>query len=267
MTNRAEKIRTIYAIILSVFIGAVGIALVCVAADIYYSGEGPGLIYSREIVGDRLKKLAIPLICLLAAIIAGAIFPAFETKAKRTSEATLQKLKRRMPAGGSGEEFERARKAYHNETVLKIFAWCLALVLALICAIVSLVYLSKTAHFREGDLSRQILNMVKTVLPCTAVSVLAFVGASVVNGVCSQEQVKQLKIMIKCGSREIALPAEIEILDRVKKVASHDITLWAVRGVVFLIAVAFIIAGVLNGGARDVLVKAINICTECIGIG
>ena len=70
MTNRAEKIRTIYAIILSVFIGAVGIALVCVAADIYYSGEGPGLIYSREIVGDRLKKLAIPLICLLAAIIA-----------------------------------------------------------------------------------------------------------------------------------------------------------------------------------------------------
>ena len=36
MTNRAEKIRTIYAIILSVFIGAVGIALVCVAADIYY---------------------------------------------------------------------------------------------------------------------------------------------------------------------------------------------------------------------------------------
>ena len=73
--------------------------------------------------------------------------------------------------------------------------------------------------------------------------------------------------MIKCGSREIALPAEIEILDRVKKVASHDITLWAVRGVVFVIAVALIIAGVLNGGARDVLVKAINICTECIGIG
>lgn len=267
MTNRAEKIRKIYAIILSVFIGATGIALICVAADIYYSGEGPGLIYSREIVGERLKKLAIPLICLLAAIIAGAIFPAFETKAKRTSEETLQKLKRRMPAGGSGEEFERARKAYHDETVFKLIGWCSALAIALICAIVSLVYLSKTAHFREGNLSQQILNMVKTVLPCTAVSILAFVGASVVNGVCSKEQIKQLKIMIKCGSREIALPAELEALDRVKKVASHDITLWVVRGIVFTVAVAFIVAGVLNGGARDVLVKAINICTECIGIG
>ena len=28
-----------------------------------------------------------------------------------------------------------------------------------------------------------------------------------------------------------------------------------------------IILGVYNGSARDVLIKAINICTECIGLG
>ena len=32
-------------------------------------------------------------------------------------------------------------------------------------------------------------------------------------------------------------------------------------------AIGFIIAGVLNGGMEDVLNKAINICTECIGLG
>ena len=32
-------------------------------------------------------------------------------------------------------------------------------------------------------------------------------------------------------------------------------------------AIALIALGVLNGGMRDVLVKAINICTECIGLG
>nr|WP_251616997.1 CD1871A family CXXC motif-containing protein [Pumilibacter muris] len=32
-------------------------------------------------------------------------------------------------------------------------------------------------------------------------------------------------------------------------------------------AVSFIIAGIFNGGARDVLIKAVNICTECIGLG
>ena len=41
----------------------------------------------------------------------------------------------------------------------------------------------------------------------------------------------------------------------------------ATRLVLAALALLFIILGVMNGGARDVLVKAINICTECIGLG
>ncbi|MBQ6289225.1 MAG: hypothetical protein IJK71_08270 [Clostridia bacterium] len=40
-----------------------------------------------------------------------------------------------------------------------------------------------------------------------------------------------------------------------------------IRTVVIIAAVILIIAGILNGGALDVLVKAINICTECVGLG
>ena len=36
---------------------------------------------------------------------------------------------------------------------------------------------------------------------------------------------------------------------------------------ILLIAAVLIAAGILNGGLRDVLIKAINICTECIGLG
>lgn len=39
------------------------------------------------------------------------------------------------------------------------------------------------------------------------------------------------------------------------------------RVAVGVVAVAFIIAGILNSGAGAVLTKAINICTECIGLG
>ena len=42
---------------------------------------------------------------------------------------------------------------------------------------------------------------------------------------------------------------------------------WIIRAIVFVIAITFIILGVFNGGVRDVLIKAINICTECIGLG
>lgn len=39
------------------------------------------------------------------------------------------------------------------------------------------------------------------------------------------------------------------------------------RLTILCLGVLFIILGVMNGGSRDVLVKAINICTECIGLG
>lgn len=39
------------------------------------------------------------------------------------------------------------------------------------------------------------------------------------------------------------------------------------RGILLLAAIVFILLGVMNGGARDVLYKAIAICTECIGLG
>ena len=47
----------------------------------------------------------------------------------------------------------------------------------------------------------------------------------------------------------------------------NSILLLCARIVVGVTAVVFIIVGALNGGANDVLIKAINICTECIGLG
>jgi len=41
----------------------------------------------------------------------------------------------------------------------------------------------------------------------------------------------------------------------------------ALRIAVGALAVGLIALGAANGGMRDVLVKAINICTECIGLG
>ena len=40
-----------------------------------------------------------------------------------------------------------------------------------------------------------------------------------------------------------------------------------VRLVIALLALTLIILGLANGQAKDVLNKAINICTECLGLG
>ena len=39
------------------------------------------------------------------------------------------------------------------------------------------------------------------------------------------------------------------------------------RGILIVASIVMIIVGINNGGTEDVLQKAINICTECIGLG
>ena len=41
----------------------------------------------------------------------------------------------------------------------------------------------------------------------------------------------------------------------------------AVRAAVAAAALILILLGILNGSARDVLIKAIHLCSECIGLG
>ena len=43
--------------------------------------------------------------------------------------------------------------------------------------------------------------------------------------------------------------------------------MFKIRLAVLIIAVICIIAGAVNGNMKDILIKAINICTECIGLG
>ncbi len=44
-------------------------------------------------------------------------------------------------------------------------------------------------------------------------------------------------------------------------------TIRNVKIAVFVIAIVFIAAGIFNGSMEDMLIKAVNICTECVGLG
>ena len=263
-----ERIRLIYAIFLSAFVVAVGLAFICVAADIYFTGKDTGVIYSQAIVAGRLKAFIAPIVLLIAAIIAGGVvFPLYEVKAKRKSEDTLKKLQARKPSGGEGEEFDRAEKQYTMISKIRLIVWISALVVTLVCVIVSLCYVCDASHFPAVDVTEEIFAMVKYILPFVIVAFVVICAAAIYNGIATEKQLKELKTMIKHGNGEVTTKTEPAAVAVAKEVAAHKATLWSVRGAVFVIAVAFIIAGAINGGAHDVLIKAINICQECIGLG
>lgn len=266
--ERSEKFRLIYSIFLGVFTVAVGIAIICVTADIYYSGKGTEVIYSRAIVGERLTALAIPLVFLIAAVIFGAIFPLYKVKASRPPENTLKKLAARIPQSGDGEDFSVAKAAYKKANTIRLVAWLVALAVVLASAIAVLCYIVNTAHFKSEDMTADIFAMTANILPWLAAAFAASIAAAVVSHVFANKQISAAKTMIKNGDKaSVAQKTEPAFISTIKNIIAKPAFLWAVRGAVFVLAVVFIIVGIVNGGAKDVLVKAINICTECIGLG
>lgn len=54
---------------------------------------------------------------------------------------------------------------------------------------------------------------------------------------------------------------------KVDNAAPEGKAVTAVRCAVLALAAVLIVLGVANGGMKDVLIKAIKICTECVGLG
>lgn len=264
---KKEKIQQIYAIVIGVFVVAIGIALICVAADIYYSNRDSGVVFTREIVGERLRAFIAPFVILIVAIAAGVIFPIYEVRAKFTSENTARLLSSKLPSGGDGEEYEAALVRFGKLNKLRIVLWSVTGALLLGCTIATLCYMLNSANFPSENITLEIFGLVGNVLPWIATAFVVLIVASVLSGVIAKRRVKEIKTLIKFGNGEKATDREIKFISDLRKLLSNNVSLWVVRGVVFAVGVTFIVLGVLNGGANDVLIKAINICTECIGLG
>ena len=75
------------------------------------------------------------------------------------------------------------------------------------------------------------------------------------------------------NDRPVADPALINLYKKEREDASAAAgpadprRLRLIRAAVLIIAVLFVIAGVLNGSMEDMFIKAVNICSECIGLG
>lgn len=273
--QKLRDARFIYSVILGLMVFAVGLAIICVTADIYYSGKGTGVIYTREIVGERLEKLAIPLLILIAYAIAGVAFPFAETRVKTVNGKAFSNLRRRVPSEseeGYEAEYENARKRYVANTAWRIALWATALAVTVAGAIYSVVYLVKASEFAGADITAEVFEIAKHVLSWTVASLGVLAIASAVGAYLQKKQIKAMGEMIKYGDSESrcgSAPIQriVAVGEGARSFASHKVTVWTVRAVIIAIGVTFIVLGVLNGGARDVLIKAINICQECIGLG
>ncbi len=269
-----RKLRFYYGIALSVLTVVLAVWFIAETADLYYSGlASGGEIYSRAIVGVRLRRLAIPSVLWILSIIGGFVFSvlfpvAKKGRVKQNAGTALRKLKRRMP-NAQGEEFLAEKNNFTRLERSRYILYAVAALFSLASAIVTIVYLSNTGHFAAVNLNAEILAMVKGVMPWIGVSLLLFVAATLYEHFTVKREIESMKKLLLLG-RGAPVEQPSALLQKYRAgmaVVESEKTKWVVRGVVLAVGLTFFIVGICNGGANDVLFKAINICTECIGLG
>ena len=236
---------------MAVLSAACAVCLIFSCVDIYKSGA-----FSPEAISFAFSKIALPIYLFLIGVIAGIIVWIFseesEVKVRSTIDPriTSRKLRARL------SKIEGAKKITVRERRVRIISLCVAVTLCVTSAIYPLIHILNRDHFSNTDVNAEIIAATLTVIPFLLVCFISLAVYSKIENDSFKREIADLKAL--GGKFSTEAPA---------KYAENRRALILVRIAVAIVAITFIVLGVLNGGANDVLQKAIKICTECIGLG
>ncbi|MBO7709214.1 MAG: hypothetical protein J6S83_02015 [Lachnospiraceae bacterium] len=222
-------------------------------------------IYTREIAAEKLAPVAPLFFASVGLLIAGAMLGIKDENAGkpvRDPEPGRDLMVSRVPVPSDDMKKERRRQKNVRLAGLAVFA---------LCMIPLALYLINPAHFPEQDLEGMFHGLLRVFIPWTAVGI----GALAVTSVMREKSIVRETEAAKVRLKEEAAAADPGQAEQVKEAGqttagSHTTKtghLKTVQVMTAVLALILIIAGIINLSARDVLYKAITICTECIGFG
>ena len=261
--------RLIYGWVFSAFTLVVAALFIWQVLDIYIGGKAQGLAssFSYELVSHRIRTvIAVPFWLWIAFIVIGFIlwqlFPVPEKLKPITDERyVLYRLQKRLPSE-VGEDLKSSFEyVKRQQKFLRILHYSLWGVVALYLIYV-IAYMSVPSNFPNEDKTHEMLNAAKWLLPFAAI---VFAAGCAYVIMLKNSAIKQLP-HLKQLTKGINKPQPVQP-NKFKSIIDHKYFKLGVRLAVACVGVAFVIAGCFNGSVREVFYKAINICTECIGLG
>ncbi len=271
----AKRTKFIYGIAFSALTFVVAVLFIVFACIIYFKvggGGGATGMYTKDDVVRYLHYLAVPFWLWVAAIIGGVVVweicPSGKDKQiSLDARYSLYRLKKKLPVE-ERDDLLSDMAAYDRLDKINKWIWAIVAVVCVIFAAAGLAYLLDFSHFQdENNVTAEVSRAVALVCPYVLCGLAFGIGGMYVSDYIAKKRLPYVKNLIKSGKKkDVQRGAVYSVLYDIF-VEGDDRAVWTVRGVVFVLAVVFIILGSFNGGAADVLLKAVNICTECIGLG
>ena len=236
-----------------------GVLLIIGCIRIYNIGERP---FTPTNIAAEFSKISVAVWITLALVIAGAIFELILPREKIKPRASVDKkalLSRRI-AGIDQNDLsdETAQKLKKEQTLCKTLR-ILAPSLITVAAIPAIIYSLNFENF-GADYNASVIAACTLILPLTFVCM----GIAAAYLFITEASIERRLALTKTLSGKIR---KSQSTTTVSKKALNPTVLTVIRASVAALAILLIILGIFNGGMADVLSKAVNICTECIGLG
>ncbi len=254
MNEKTKKlILCIYTVLLCLSVAVAGICLTAQCLLIYRSGEQP---YSTESVAAAFSQIALPLYFCGALILLGIFIKPFLPSPRKSFEKNypfiLKRLQQSTDLSLCPQQLQAdIQKLRRRQQLVQ----SLSLVLLAAGSIFFLSYGTNPEHFHKTDVNTSMVKAMYYLLPSMALPFAFGVFAAYYGKKTTIQEIELLK----------QAPSEAKTAI-IKSTAPKRSVMWLRLGILAL-AVFMICFGYLIGGAADVLTKAVNICTECIGLG
>ena len=258
-SKNVKRISFIYSVVLSILLIITGVLLILSCISIYRIGDRP---FTVENISSAFSRIQIPVYITIGAIIVGIllkiILPKESTKAKAIIEKkdTLLRLEKKMDTKKCNNS---TLTLCSKEKKLRLIARYITAVLCIVSFIPAIIYTFNLDHY-TSDYNLSVFAACTWILPCTFIAFGLCLALTLVENASYDRQIEAVKLELETAS------IAIQTNETPSKKNNSSVKL-AVRLVILSVAILFVVLGILNGGMGDVLSKAINICTECIGLG
>lgn len=253
MTDKQyHKLHLFYSIGLSAMLIISGICLMAACMGIYLSGDHP---FSRESVAAAFAPIAVPVLATLVLVIIGFLLDLFlprDSKKTRPIAQYSMLLRRLQAKADLAQADETTKTAIFAQRRSRRLHKLITAALLVIGSLVFLLYALQADSFHPSEINDSVIRATAVLIPCMAVPF----GYGIFTAYHARRSAKIEIAFLK------TLPSATT-----EPVAQTDLAVNIARGVLFCAAVALLLYGLFTGGTADVLTKAINICTECVGLG
>lgn len=255
-----QRIHRIYSICLGLVIIITGVCFIVACLGIYNSGEQP---FSRESVATAFGHIAIPVYVCTALTIVGIVFDVLsptEAPKNKPVKPYVAMLNKAYSSKDLTQCDNAIRSQIQKEQNSRKIHTLIRTVLLCVASVIFLVYGTNSDNFHQTKITDSMIDAMLVLLPCLVVCFAYGLFTVIYNEKSMARELELLKsVPAKAVTEAITTPSD--------KADSSNKLIFIVRAALLIIGVFILVYGFITGGTVDVLTKAINICTECIGLG